>query len=150
MSKEVISMTKEEMEAKLSELYAKADDQAKKRNEALLDSNLDAAKKAETEGKDAIDEYNALVRKRCFKECKESGDPMLEAVKRMTYEGIAYEDKKDKEASFSVRRLVKRDKIIDLLKLHEYCGGIGKDRRWIYMVERMCALVTINTSSDIE
>lgn len=150
MSKNVIRMSKEQMEAKLTELRAKAEDQAQKRNEALNVSDLDAANEAEYEGKEAVDEYNTLVRKRCFAECKAAEDPMLEAVKRMTYEGIAYEDKKGKDDDFSVRKVIPKAKKIDLLRLHEYCGGIGKDTKWRYMVERMCALVTINTSSDIE
>lgn len=143
-------MTKEEMLEKLRELRSNAENSAKAYNDA--DHAGNSADKAAALKKldEAIAEYSSIARTIVFQECKESENPMIEAVKRLTYPTIA--GKLEKVEDTEIQRMVieDREKQIDLLKLHKYVdGGIGADHNWVYMVEKFNMLLTARRADEL-
>lgn len=100
-----------------------------------------------------VNEYTSIVRDECFNDLKATDDPMLEAVKKLTYQTIRVTDKTEGEKNnkISVSRIEDTEKYIDLLKLHKYVGGdgIGKDKQWAYMVEKLNFLLTAQKAVDL-
>lgn len=95
---------------------------------------------------DTINKYTAEARAECFEELKASKDPMLEAIKRLTFDTIKVTVKKesfkipgsDENAEILKSKIEDSEKAIDLLKLHNSIeGGIGKVSNWNGYVERM-------------
>lgn len=87
---------------------------------------------------EAMNKYTAIAREICFTECRETDDPMLEAVKRLTFATIGMKVSRKGEEKIPVAEIIEKNKAIDLLKLHKTVdGGIGKNPKWNGMVEKM-------------
>lgn len=144
-------MTKEEKVAKMAELDAKLREQVKQFNDAMLDGRFNDATKLNTEMEDTVGEYAGIARGICFDECAATEDPMMEAIKRLSYTVIAVKDvKKDKDAPVATREVIEKDRQIDLLKLHKYIeGGIGHDKNWNHYVEKFNFLMTAQKAVDL-
>ena len=78
-------MTREEGMAKLAELKSSVDEQVKVFNDAVQNGRFEESTKADKAMTDTINEYTATVRDMCFEECKATDDPMLAAVKTLSY-----------------------------------------------------------------
>ena len=98
-----------------------------------------------------INEYTSIARKECFDALKVSEDPMLEAIKQLTYPTIRIVDKKVGEGKqkITVTTIEDTEKQIDLLKLYKHCGSIGKDPNWLHMVEKFNFLLTAQKAVDL-
>lgn len=101
----------------------------------------------------AVNEYTSIARNECFKALQTSVDPMFEAVKQLTFPTIRIVDKKvgeDKHAKLPVSFIEDSEKAIDLLKLHKSVnGGIGKDKNWAHMIEKLNFLMTAQKAVDL-
>lgn len=135
----------------------------------LTDANLDKTvnpvveitdengKTAEKLIRDAMEfivgKYTNISRDECFKALKETDDPMLEAVKQLTYPSIRIVDMQGKKDGSELAKTIIDDteKPIDLLKLHKYVGGdgIGVNKQWPYMVEKLNMLMTAQKAVDL-
>ena len=144
-------MTKEEKVAKMAELDAKLREQVKQFNDAMLDGRFNDATKLNTEMEETVGEYAGIARGICFDECAATEDPMMAAIKRLSYTVIAVKDvKKDKEDAIATREVIEKDRQIDLLKLHKYIeGGIGHDKNWNHYVEKFNFLMTAQKAVDL-
>lgn len=142
-------MTREENIAKLAQLRSEAEALVKDFNEATQNGNLADAAKAETALTEKINEYTATVREMCFEDCKNTDDPMLTAVKTLTFVTIGTKDEKKDDDKIPVRVIVEKEKPIDLLKLDKYCGGIGADKNWHHVAQKMNFLLTAQTCIDL-
>ena len=98
-----------------------------------------------------INEHTSIAREECFAALKATNDPMLEAVKQLTFPTIRIVDKKvGDEAKIPVSSIEDSEKAIDLLKLHKAVeGGIGKDAKWPAMVEKLNCLMTAQKAVDL-
>lgn len=142
-------MTKEEMTAKLNELRTKVDGLVRAYNSAVLEEDMAAAGRADKDIQEAIGEYTSIANTIAFEECRSTDDPMLEAVKRLSFTTIAVKDEKTEGTDATVRIVADKEKQIDLLKLSKYCGGIGKDQNWPYMIERFNMLLTARKAEEL-
>lgn len=143
-------MTKEEMVLKLHELYETVDGLVKSYNEAAQTGEIAEATRIDQDIQNALGEYASISRTIVFDECAAAENPMLEAVKRLTYPTIAVRDEKAEAAEIPVRVITEREKQIDLLKLHKYIeGGIGADHQWPYMVEKFNMLLTARKAEEL-
>lgn len=143
-------MTKEERIQKLHELRSHAEELAAAWNVAMTGGKIDDANKADNEIRETVAEYTAAARALCYEECQESGDPMMEAIKRLTFKTIAVFDDKVGEEKIIVRSIVEKDRPIDLLKLHKRTkGGIGNDPKWFFMAEKMNFLLTAKKAVEL-
>lgn len=144
-------MTREEMMAKMAELKATAEEKVSEYNDAIQNKK-DIASSLENEITEAINEYTMYARTIAFDECLATDDPMREAVTRLTYQTIGVKDEKvgDGTAKLPVRAIVTKDRDIDLLKLHKKSkDGIGYDRKWNYMIEKLNFLLTAQKAVDL-
>jgi len=143
-------MTKEESIAKMAELRAEAEALTKDFNDANQCKRYEDAGKADEAIVGKVNEYTAIARNLCFMECRESADPMLTAVTRLNYTTIGVKDAKTGEDKIPVRSIVEKEKAIDLLKLHKFCGEIGADKHWNDYAQKLNFLLTIRTAKDLK
>lgn len=119
-------------------------------NEAIQDRNMDAAVKADKDIAEKINEYTSITRKMCFDECKAAPNPMLKAVQMLSFETIKVSDTKvNAENPIPVRSIEPRLVKIDLIKLHDHCGGIGEDKNWLNMAKKLNMLLTYQKAVDL-
>lgn len=100
-----------------------------------------------------VNEYTSIARDECFAALKSTDDPMLEAVKQLTFKTIRIVDRMvgEEKQKTPVSSIEDSEKPIDLLKLHKYVGGdgIGKNKDWAYMVEKLNFLMTAQKAVDL-
>ena len=130
-------MTREEGTAKLATLRESVEEQVKTYNDAVQNGRFEESTKADKAMTDNINEYTATVRDMCFEECKATDDPMLAAVKTLSYVTIGVKDEQKGDDKVPVRVIVDKERQIDLLKLDKFCGGIGADPNWMHVAQKM-------------
>lgn len=142
-------MTREEGTAKLAELRASVDEQVKVYNDAIQNGRFEESTKADAAMAEKINEYTATVRDMCFADCKATEDPMLTAIRTLSYVTIGVKDEKKGDDKVPVRTVVDKERQIDLLKLDKYCGGIGRDPNWMHAAQKMNFLLTAQKARDL-
>jgi hypothetical protein len=142
-------MTREENVAKLAQLRSEAEALVKEYNEAIQTGKYEVSAKADTAMTEKINEYTSIARDICFEDCKNTDDPMLTAVTILTYVTIKDKDEKKGDDKVPVRSIEDREKPIDLLKLGKYCGGIGADKNWADIAQKMNFLLTAQKAVDL-
>lgn len=159
-------MTKTEKLAKMQELREKAESLVMLYNEGIQNGNPNPTmekseivdgkpteKKVEVyikpEIEQVVNEYTSIAREICFEECIATGDAMLEAVKRLTYDTIGFKESKKGEEEIIVAEIVDRSKVIDLLKLHKVAKGIGKDKNWDSIIQKMNLEMTVRQAKRL-
>ena len=92
---------------------------------------------------DTINQYNAVSRNKCYIAAKNSGDPMLYALKEYYFCTIREKVTKDKLTKRSYRSIEAGLTQIDLIDLHKFVkgknprGGIGHDTNWVYAADKL-------------
>lgn len=142
-------MTREEKVQKLVALRADAENLASSYNEAMQNNKFDVISKLNSDIEEKINEYTANVREMCFEDCKNSEDPMLTAVKTLTFVTIGIKDDKKGDDKVAVRSIIDKERPIDLLKLHKYCDKIGCDENWMHVAMKMNFLLTAQKCDDL-
>lgn len=135
-------MTKQENVAKLAEIRASVEELVKNFNDAVQNGRFEESTKADKAMAEKINEYTATVRDMCFAECKATDDPMLAAIKTLSYVTIGVKDEQKGDDKVPVRIIVDKERQIDLLKLDKFCGGIGADKDWMHVAQKMNFLLT--------
>lgn len=144
-------MTQAERNEKLTSLQAEITDLVSKYNEAIRtkDTKQDDITNIINETDKKVGEYVATAKEKCFEECKATEDPMLYAVKTLSFPIIRITDKKDNETGLVTRSVTDSAKNINLFELHKYCGGIGKDDKWVYKLEKFNCVLTAKKAKDL-
>lgn len=137
-------MTNAERIEKLVAYKATAEAKALEYNAAMQEARFADALKIEDEITEAVNEYTALARTMCFEECKNTPDPMLTAIKTLQFVTIAVKDEKIEDEKLTKRTIIERNANIDLVKLHKYCEGIGHDKDWYHLVQKMNYHLTLS------
>lgn len=131
-------------------LRAEAESLTRKYNEAIQSENFSEAKKLEDKIFTIINEYTAFARNQTFKEIAATDDPMLEAVKRLTFTTIRKRDEKVDGSDIMVRKIEETERPIDILGLHNYIsGGIGKEKNWHHKIEKLNFLMTLRVCKEL-
>lgn len=134
-----------------AELREQAETLCKSFNDFLQSGNYEEAAKLNEQIEQTVNEYTSIARGECFDALKATENPMLEAVKQLTYPTIRVKDTKQGEEKIPVRVVEDIERSIDLLKLHKHVGGdgIGADKNWAYMVEHFNFLMTAQKAVDL-
>lgn len=146
-----MSINKEEL-VKMSkdELRIKAVDLVTSYNEAMTKDSLSAVQEIEDDIAEVIKRYGAVSKDECFSALLRSDDPMLAAVKQLTYRVIKTKDVAIEGSKLKRREIVDAEKAIDLRDLHKKAiHGIGKNPQWVYAVEKMNCLMTFRVCKDL-
>lgn len=137
-------------EVSLPALRKKAESLAKDYNDAYQTGDFNRAKKIDEEIQQAVNEYTNIARTECFNALLAQEDPMLAAVRMLTFTTIRTKDTKSGEAKIPVRTIEDTDKYINLLKLHQTAEkGIGNDSKWSDMIEKLNFLMTAQKAVDL-
>lgn len=134
-----------------AELREAAEALVKDYNAAILDGNFDEAHKLDDEIVQTVNEYTSEARREAFEKLANTENPMLEAVKQLTFTSIRVrETKTEDEAKVPVRVIEEVEKPIDLRKLNKFVkDGIGENPRWVHMVEKLNYLMTAQKAVDL-
>lgn len=142
-------MTREENIAKLAEIRTSVEELTRAFNDAVQNGKIEESVKADRAMTDKINEYTATARDMCFEDCKSADDPMLAAVKTLSYATIGIKDEQKGDDKAPVRIIVDRERQIDLLKLDKFCGGIGADKNWMHVAQKMNFLLTAQKANEL-
>lgn len=142
-------MNREELVVKLDELKKSAEAKAIAYNEAIGDERVSDALKIQSEIDDVIGEYTGTSKQICFEDCKNSGDPMMAAIKRLTFTALRAMYKAPEGELLEKCSIEEVEKPIALEALHKYCDGIGADKKWIYYAQKLNFLLTVQKAKDL-
>ena len=84
-----------------------------------------------------------------LEDCKNTDNPMLTAVTTLSYVTIGVKDEQKGDDKVPVRAIVDKERQIDLLKLHKYCGKIGANENWAHIAQKMNFLLTAQKAVDL-
>lgn len=141
---------KNERVQKLGEIKTNVESLVKQYNEAMVKENLAEMAKVDAETLIQIGKYSEAARLLCFDELKATADPMLEAVKRLTYDVIGIKDEKIQGTESKRRVLVEgKQHSINLAQLDKHCDGIGANKEWMHMVQKLNCLFTIKVARSL-
>jgi len=144
--------TREEKIQNLEVIYADAVKACTDYNEAMAAEKAADAVKAAAVLTEKVGMYTAQAQDICFCDCRDSDDPMLTAVKTLTFQTITAKDDKIEGTDATVRKVEFKDRQIDLEKLHKFCkesGGIGADKKWIHMAQKLNYLFTAHKATEL-
>ena len=143
-------MTREENTAKLAQLRSDAGSpcQRSTTRQSRM-ASMRTQPKADTKLTDTVNEYTATVRDMCFEDCKNTENPMLTAVTTLMFVTIGVKDEQKGDDKVPVRSIVDKERQIDLLKLHKYCGSIGANENWSHIAQKMNFLLTAQKCVDL-
>ena len=142
--------TRTEMRSQLAKLREEVEELVKQFNGVNQEKKYDEADKLDAEIAEKIGEYTHIVRTLCFEKCKETEDPMLTAVKMLEFKTIGVRDfTVGEDSKIPVREVIEKERRIDLLKLDSFCGGIGHDKQWNHMVQKLNFLFTVKKCIDL-
>lgn len=143
-------MTYTEGTKKLAEIKANIEGLVQKYNEAMVKEDLAEMAKVDAETTIQVGKYSETARLMCFDELKAKADPMLEAVKRLTYDVIGVKDEKVQGTETKVRTLVEgKQHNINLAQLDKHCAGIGANKDWQHAVQKLNCLFTIKVAKGL-
>lgn len=138
--------------ARLEEIKTEADSLCKDYNMLYNEEHIELGEIAKCDAKiqKLVSDYTEMKTKLVFSELAKSEDPMLEAAKQLEYEVIATKDLKKGDAKIPVRELTTKVKQIDIGKLYKFVdGGIGVDKTWIHIAQKLNLCLTIKVAEDI-
>lgn len=116
-------------------------------NLQVLCGNSAYAKNMKPDIEQAVNEYTYFTRHECLQELLKADDPMVAAVKRLTFSTVKTKSTYDSYSGKSTYELVERKVIINLRWLHEVSKyGIGHDKKWFSMVGKLCILLSAQKS----
>lgn len=118
-------------------------------NEANQADNITDAVSANADINNALELYNAVAELEFMLKSAATADPMLDAVKRLVYTGKAVRDKEDKLTGLMVRSIADKERYVNLYKLHQLCGGIGRTDKWIDYIDKFNYLMTAQKAVDL-
>jgi hypothetical protein len=144
-------LTHEEAVQKLNGLRTEIEGSVSSYNEAYQSGKFAEVSKLSKEIEDKVNEYTAIARDDCFEMCKNTPDPMLTAVKTLSFITIGTKEDKKGDDKLPVLVIVEKERQIDLYKLHKYVkgNGIGANPNWLYMAENLNMLMTAQKAQDL-
>lgn len=133
-----------------AELRETAEALCREYNDNIQNGNFQETTRLNDEIEQAVNEYTSIAKEECFEALKATENPMLEAVKQLTFPTIRARDTKQGDEKIPVRVIEDIERPIDLLKLHKATeGGIGADKNWAYKVEKLNFLLTAQKAKDL-
>ncbi len=117
-------------------------------NAAIIANDLSAVSRAEKDLKSAEGKYNEQSMMECFDACKHTDNYVLEAVKVHDYEVVGHKPVRDDNGNILFAELVKKNKAIDLAKLHTHVTN-GSTALWQYKTEKMGCLLCKRLATEL-
>lgn len=135
----------------LKEIRGTAEGLVKAYNEAVLNGDFQKAHELDEPITQAVNEYTHERRVATFEKLANTKDPMLEAVKMLTFDTIRVrETKTEDEKKVPVKVIEDTTRPIDLIALNKFvAGGIGKDANWLHMVQKFNFFLTAQKCVDL-
>ena len=98
----------------------------------------------------AVNKYTNIACTECLENLSKSETPMYEAIIQLTYPTIRIVDKQGGKDETPKTVIEDSERYIDLIKLHNLVkGGIGVEKDWAYMIEKLNYLLTAQKAIDL-
>lgn len=98
---------------------------------------------------EAIKAYTTTSKTVCYNAAVASGDPMRYAIEQFFYPSIRVKNTVGEDKKTITRSIEDTVKPIELGDLHKKKGGIGKDKSWIYALQKFNYLLTIRAAARL-
>lgn len=150
-----MALSHEEAVKKLTGIRAEVDTLVASYNEAYQAGKFEESVKLNKQTEDKVNEYTSIAREDCFEMCRVSDNPMMTAIKTLSFITIAVKDEQKGDDKVPVRKVIEKERQIDLYKLHQHCikagmkDGIGADSQWLYKAEQLNMLLTAQKAQDL-
>lgn len=140
-----VEPTKEQIKANIDALVAEY-------NESAEFAEFTKMRKIGAEIAEKVGEYNAAAERECFDALKGTENPLLEAVKLESFQGIAAGERKSKETGKTEMKTSDTTIYIDPLRLYErigmYSGKVGADPQWPHKIQHLSAAMIVTIASE--
>ncbi len=130
----------------LAEIKAIAEDLLTKSEEA---ETIAAKKEIDDDLDYVVGYYKNISKTSAYAAAKASGDPMQYAIREFFYPAIKVKETKDKDTGIVLRSVEDAIAPLDLGDMHKKLGGIGANKNWIYMAEKLNYYLTINAANRV-
>ena len=137
------------MENQEEKLLLEAQKQLEKYNQAIRNGRTDISAKLFKKAQEAAWIYVGYECRICYSRFLAAPDPMLIAVRELTYPDLSFEDQNCAGGTRGVKKLVPITHCIDLLELHKKGKGIGKKADWVSQVSKFNLLLTIRRCGEL-
>lgn len=148
----VADLTLEEHRAKMAEIEARLSELTGMSRAAFTNpDHVPTWGEIVTECDGLVDDYKWHAETVEMILCRDSEDPMMTAVKDLEYNTVVVKTRSEDVGGGKVNYL-QTDfvaKQINLLKLDKFCGGIGKDSKWIPFIEKLGLKLTLKAAKSI-
>lgn len=115
-------------------------------NRALKAKDMDEMARAEFALKKSESDYASEVESVVFSECRDSENPILEAVKRRSFEVIGHKTLRENGDIVGIERVDDKIHDIDLLK---FCKFSKLSTTWAYSVEKLGELLCLRAAKQL-
>lgn len=158
-------MTENKKIRTLEELRTEAKSKAIAYNEALRKESMKDANSAHVALDKLVKEYAEKKQIEVFISIKDDENPMLKAITMYSYETMDWKDDRktekvtdtngeEKEIISITRKIVDKDRQIDLLKLYDFCKrngikDVAHDDDWQYAVQKFNMLLCLRAAREL-
>jgi len=133
---------------KKSAIYDEISELVNQYNKSAEYSEFKVMKEIDKKIADKVQEYSEVAEAECFAECLKAENPMKAAAEMVRYSTVKVRDVKDDGAL--TRVIEASSKQIDPLRLHKKAkDGIGADKAWFLMIEKLNLLMTCRRAIEL-
>lgn len=137
-----------EATSRKDQLHEEIKELVEKYNEAYGYREYKRMQELDTEIADKVEEYTGISERECFEEILNEENPMKAAAERVRYATIKVRDVT--EDKVTTRVVEASSNQIDPLKLHKKAKeGIGADKNWHFMIEKLNMLLTCRRAIEL-
>ena len=148
--KERLEKSIKEDKEKEAELWLKAVNKVEEYNSVVLSVDYKEAIGLDEEIRETLDDHRFYASDIFYKKCLASNDPMLEAVTKLSYPILALKKHKIKDVTLPQYELIYKIVEVDIVRLNKRSKqGIGYNKDWSLMVEKLNLLLTCNQAVQL-
>lgn len=121
-------------------------------NTALNEDSFSDITRKRDELKKAVGNYNEKAKLENFVLLRDSVNPMLSAIEKLTYGTMSIREEKDKDTGIIIRYILEAStSYIDLLEFEKFCEGkkIATSTAWKYMLEKFNFVLALRIAKDL-
>ena len=132
-------------------IYAEIETLVSKYNEHAKYGELKSMKEIDEKIASKVQEYDQAAEKEAFDEFLKAENPMKAAAEAVRYSTVKVADEKGVQKGVIANKVIEASsKPIDPLRLHKrVSGGIGADKSWHFMIEKLNLLLTCRRAIEL-
>lgn len=110
---------------------------------------VEESRRYDLELEEIINTYTGHSKEECYNRCRRAENPLIAAILEFSYPSIRERKVEDKETRTINRFIADCDKFIDLGDLHKKLGGVGVNKTWLNMAEKLNFYLTTRAAKRL-